>query len=293
MFIFFVASCTIEDVDDTLKIDHTGGLIDVQDTNINYVVGNSGPYSINVLVRHGSSPSNVLEVYKTFVNNKGESSNTELLKTIELNGTNVSEAISFDVNFDELISGLVFDGEPLPTTDTGLDIGDGFILTYKAITDTGDSSTSITTTKLTVSTRFAGKYRVITDVYYRIGVLRDDVSWDGNVVQIESVDAITYKHIGLAVWGDNAYYFTIEDDNITVLKTDPSGAGVLLNGEPILTCEQDGANLTSVPCGDSSNYVVKDDVNGKDKIYITVGYLTGAGDVGPREFYEVLEKIVE
>ena len=142
---------------------------------------------------------------------------------------------------------------------------------------------------MTVSTRFAGKYEVLVGEYWRIGVPRPDVAWAGSILEIESVDAITYKHNGLSVWTDQAYYFTIDGTDITVLPTDPAGDPVLLNDQPITTCELDAQNLTNVPC-DSSNYVVLDDVGGKDMIFLTVGYLSPSG---PREFYEVLEKIVE
>jgi hypothetical protein len=39
------------------------------------------------------------------------------------------------------------------------------------------------------------------------------------------------------------------------------------------------------------NKAVRDDVDGKDRIYMSYGYLNPAS--GSREFYEVLEKVVE
>lgn len=287
---FFIAlACTNEDIDEVLKIQHTGGLLTVNSLNVNYVVGNPGPYSVNLVAAHGSNPTTTIEVYNTFVNNVGERSNTVLLKTIELTQSITKEPVNFTVNFTELINGIVFDGEPLSASDADLSIGDGFNLTYVAKTASGDLSDSVAKTKMTVSTRFAGKYKVITGQYWRIGVPRPDLSWTASILAIESVDAITYKHNGLAVWTDQEYWFTIEGTDITVLPTNPAGEPVLLNGQPIQTCELNGSNLTNVNCG-SSNYVVLDDVNGKDKIFITVGYLSPDG---PREFYEVLEKIVD
>jgi hypothetical protein len=38
------------------------------------------------------------------------------------------------------------------------------------------------------------------------------------------------------------------------------------------------------------NKAVRDDVDGKDRIYMSYGYLAASGS---REFYEVLEKVVE
>lgn len=48
--------------------------------------------------------------------------------------------------------------------------------------------------------------------------------------------------------------------------------------------------MTHVNCG-NSNFVVRDNVDGKDKLYMSFGYYTTGS--GPREFYQVMEKIVE
>jgi hypothetical protein len=48
--------------------------------------------------------------------------------------------------------------------------------------------------------------------------------------------------------------------------------------------------MTNVNCG-NSNYVINNDVNGKDRLVMSIGYYTSGS--GPREFYQVLEKIVE
>jgi hypothetical protein len=50
--------------------------------------------------------------------------------------------------------------------------------------------------------------------------------------------------------------------------------------------------MAPVYCG-TSNFVVRDDVEGKDRLVMSFGYYTGSGAVGPRVFYQVLEKIVE
>lgn len=289
VFSFLCISCTQEDVDDKLVIDHTGGLINVLSNNVNYVVGNPGPYSIDLLALHGNNSINSIDVYNTFVNNLGESSNTTLLKTINLEQSNTKEPVNFSVNFTDLISDITFDGAALSNSDTELSIGDGFVLSYVANLKSGDSSSLSPTTKLTVSTRFAGKYRVITGNYWRIGVPRPDVAWEGEIVDIESVDAITYKHVGLSIWTDQAYWFTIDGTRLTVLPTNPSGEPVILNDQPITTCELNENELSNVPC-QTSNYVEIDNLTGKDKLFITVGYLASTG---PREFYEVLEKIID
>ena len=51
--------------------------------------------------------------------------------------------------------------------------------------------------------------------------------------------------------------------------------------------------MTNVPCGAETDHVANDDVEGKDILYMSYGYYTASGAVGPREFYEVLRKIPE
>lgn len=41
------------------------------------------------------------------------------------------------------------------------------------------------------------------------------------------------------------------------------------------------------------NYVIRDNIEGKDRLVMSFGYNTTSGAVGPRIFYQVLEKIVE
>ena len=288
-----IISCTTQDVDDPLEVSHTGGLLKIADKNLNYVVGDNATYTVNGTAYNANVKTTSVEVYNTYSNNKGEKSNTILLKTIELTETGNRVNFTFSVKYEDLIKNIVFENNPLSTNDTGLNIGDGFNLTYVAKTNEGNVSTSIDKTKLTVSTRFAGTYRVTEAIYYRLNANQTTTtSWAGEEVVIESVDAKTYKFNGLAYWtDDNDFYFTIENGKITVLPTDLDGNGILLNNQPITTCETGATNLSNVPCDATSNKVELDNVNGKDKIFITMGYLTAGS--GPREFYQVLEKIVE
>ena len=97
--LFLTVSCTEEDVDEVLAIDHTGGLITVNSTNVNYVVGNPGPYAVSLNAAHGSNPITSIDVYNTFINNVGESSNTVLLRSINLTQSLTKEPVDFEVTF--------------------------------------------------------------------------------------------------------------------------------------------------------------------------------------------------
>lgn len=289
--VFALASCE-EDYDTVASIDHIGGLINVDKGLISYVVGNDATYTMSGNVYQGAAVSTTsIELYKKFTSVNGDQSDTVLFKTISLDAASQTEFFNTSANYAELISGLTLNGAPLPADDSLLNIGDFWTITYKSITSEGNASVSASSTKISVATRFGGLYTVVTGEYTRIGVPRPDVSWTGDTVTIESVDAITYKHNGLAVWPTfsgvtNEYWFTLAGDQITVLPTTPSGDSILLNGEAITTCETNPSDLTNANCG-ASNYVVLDNVDGKDLIFITVGYLAASG---AREFYEVLEK---
>ena len=287
-------SCTEEDVDEVLAIDHTGGLLDVVSSSLSYVVGNDATYPVELIAFNGSNPINKIEVYNTYATSTGESSNTALLKTIDVTPSGNKQVINFSVTFEDLIQGIVFDGAPLSSDDSGLSIGDGFTLTYIAYTASGDVSASDGKTKLTVSTRYAGLYKVVSGTYWRIGVLRDDVAYP-EFVQIESVDAITYR---MLLWygafdGDD-WLFEVQPD-LTITYPLVDGAPQEPTGYPQITCELDLAAFTNADCS-TSNYVEQDNVDGKDRMYMVYGYFFpdgGGASEGYREFEAIYEKVVE
>jgi len=289
--LFIAWSCTEQDVDEVLEIDHTGGLLEVHSTSLGYVVGDNGTYEVKLTAAHGSSPTNKIEVYNTYTNNLGESSNTVLIKTIDLTKSGITESVSFSVMYEDLIAGIVFNDAPLSPVDSDLSIGDGFNLTYVSTTDQGFTSSSAAKTKLTVSTRFAGKYRAIKAEYFRIGVATyTEADWPA-VTTIESVDAKTYRVVEyFGAFNGNEWYFQVDADLNITYPDEWDGKAQEGNGQPFITCGSNPTDMVNVDC-DTSNYIELDNVNGKDKLYMTFGYLTAGS--GPREFYQVLEKIVE
>ena len=301
--LFLITACTEEDVDEVLAIDHTGGLLEILSTNISYIVGDNATYPVKLTAFHGKTPIQKIEVYNTYATSAGEASNTVLLKTIDVTPSGNKQLINFSVTFEDLIQGIVFDGAPLSSDDSGLSIGDGFKLTYKAYLASGSLSSSARgSTQLKVATRFAGTYTVIASSYYRIGA--DNGGWNGDLRIIESVDATIYKKAGVGPWDtdtvitgfgyaaeEGEMYFTIESDD--TINFDGVGNSTFLT-QPYITCESNPGEFagtsSAVPC-DPSNFVVRDDVSGADILYMTYGYLTAGS--GPRVFYEVLEKVVD
>ncbi len=297
------SSCNDED----LNVDNPdgniveGGLLDVKNTSINYVVGNPGPYAASIRVYQGDVKTTSIRVAKTFYTNKIVpstvtgldslvpviSNTVDNFKTIAISDTAQNSMVSYSFDFSEMVADLTADGSALSTSDEDYLIGDYWKFDYYVTTSNGVHQ-NYQSTKATVSTRFAGTYNVLQGDYWRIGVPYENY-YNATVV-IESIDASIYKHNGIAAWDDNTFYFTVDSDTgkITILETNLDGTDTLLNDNPIITC--DNFNMTTAPCA-GSDIAIKNDITGEDILIFTVGYFTAGS--GPREFYEKLQKQVD
>lgn len=275
-----------------------GGELTVKKDLIGYVVGNglTTNYDNEISIFQGNEKVVSIDVYKTFttkdINGDDIVSNKLFLKTITVPALAQREVVSFGVSYNDLASGLSVAGVPLPANDGGLSIGDYWKLTYVSHLDNGQIHATTNETKIAVGTRFSGKYRCVDAMYFRIGVqLYDETGWPA-VTTIEAVNATTYKVVNyLGVFTGNTWYFTIVNDVIDI-PVSYNGASQLGNGQPFISCASNPADMASVNCG-SSNVVIRDDVTGKDRLKMSFGYYTGSGAVGPRTFYQEMEKIVE
>ncbi|RTY93095.1 hypothetical protein EKM01_03065 [Flavobacterium sp. RSP46] len=272
----------------------TGGLITVNSGLVGYVVGNGNDfkYPVKVTVFQGDVTTTKIEIYKSFTNVAGVKSNEILFRTIDLPTTPKNQTIDFTVTYNELKTGLTVGGQPLPTDDSLLKIGDAWTLRYVTTTSESNVHNNSKSTKVAVGTRFAGTYKVIDSNYWRLGV--SNGGWNGGIRVIESVDATTYRFVDYAgpfQAATNTHYFTIDASNVVKTPQTYKGAVQLLNGWPLINCTSNPIDM-KLSCGYSGpqNTVTKDDVNSKDRIYRTYGYYTGGS--GPREFYEALERVV-
>lgn len=304
--IAFVASCEnstlIDDSEDLLTGNAiTGGLLSFDKTAIAYVVGDGAVYTASGSVYQGKVQTTGIDVYKSFTSSTtGESTNEELLESVTISNTEIGQSPAFETSFsyEDLISGLTLGGNPLPTSDSALSIGDFFTLRFVSTLSTGEKVSNGPTVKVSVGTRFAGSYRPVYGEYYRIGVLTyTTADWEAfcPVTVIESVDATTYRVVEyFGPFNGNEWYFQIdENDIISYPDETPDGDAQLGNGQPFITCESNASEFSSdgLPCGSESNYVVRDNVNGADQLHMTFGYFTDGS--GPRTFYQILEKIVD
>jgi hypothetical protein len=291
-----LASCD-EENDALTGGAETGGLLTINSGLVGYVVGNGNDfeYETKVTVFQGEVKTTKIEIYKSFTNVAGQTSNEILYKTIDISDSPKNQIVAFPVTYNDLKAGLTVAGQPLPTDDSLLSIGDAWTLKYVTTTSEGTVHENSKITKVAVGTRFAGTYKVIESNYWRLGV--SNGGWNGEVRVVESVDATTYRFVGYAgsfAGATNTHYFTIDPSGVVNTPQTYKGAVQLLNTWPLINCASNPADMIN-SCGypGLQNTVTKDDVNQKDRIYRTYGYYTGSGAVGPREFYEVLERIVE
>jgi hypothetical protein len=277
-----------------------GGLIEIKNPSINYIVGNSGPYSSTIRVYQGTVKTNKVEIFKTFHTQVFDpkdsimvalSSNKVLYKTINIDNVDQNSMQTFQFSFNELIDGLKIKDANLATADGDYRIGDFWEFQYYTTTSDGRTLLQDLSTKVTVATRYAGKYKCIEGQYFRLGVLTYVTSDWPDVTEIQSVDAKTYRVLNY--WGafdGNEWYFQIENGVISY-PAEWDRVAQTINGQPMITCITNASDMTEV-CGlPGANTVVNDDVNGKDKLIMSNGYYTTGS--GPRIGYQVMEKIVE
>ncbi len=287
-----VFSCIDDDNDELTGDALTGGLVALNNAAIGYVINNDATYTASGTVYQGRTQTTSIDVYKSFTNGiTKKTSNEELLTTISIDDTTIGTNADFSYSFtyEDLISGLTIEGTPLPTEDSELNIGDFWTLKYVASTTEGTQNVNSNITKVSVGTRYAGVYKCIDAEYWRIGVLNGtESSWPSETI-IESVDATTYRVVEyFGLFSGNVFYFQIDSNGIISYPDEtPEGDPQLGNGQPFITCQSNPNDMTHVKCG-SSNLVENDDVNGKDKLYMSFGYYTSGS--GPREFYQVMEK---
>jgi len=296
-FITLIAftSCIDEDNDELTGNAKTGGLVEVNNKLVSYVVGSGDSYRATGSVYQGDIQTTSVEIYNSFTNSVTEEvSNRVLLKTIEISDTSIGNTSDFEVTFSyaDLIANIELGGAALPMNDGSLNIGDFWSLEYVSKTSENNFHNNTNTTKVAVGTRYAGVYTVEESTYWNSGNLIGG-DWNGTERIIESVNATVYKHVGLAYWDDNEFFFTVDNTTgyITILPEDLDGNAILLNTSPIMTCEGAGGTFESITCDNTTSLAVPDNVNGVDELNFTVGYFRGVGST--REFFEKLKKKVE
>jgi hypothetical protein len=245
-------------------------------------------YNIAFNVINGVKAINKVNVYTTFTDaGTGLPSNERLIGTYNVTDP-YRNVITDNLTYDELRDGLTVNGQPLPEVDENVVPGSGWVYRFEGVDAAGNAVPLLGAINMVFS-KYAGLYKVIDSHYFRIGV--DNGDWNGEERFIGHVDDVTLSYNdwwGPFAWAGASFHFSVDPDTkaITIPILTESG---LFSGNRAISCKTDKGTFKSVPC-DGSNILVEDEATGKHKIYITYGYFTDGS--GPREFYEVLEKIV-
>ncbi len=141
---------------------NVGGLLDIDTASLTYPFGSvaTATFPVNISVFQGEVKTTSVAIYKQFFGALGTSEKV-LYKTVTFPATAQKEFLSYDVSYNELISGLTVAGAPLPATDAGLSVGDYWLMTYVATTSAGTTNLNVKKTKITAAcvSNLVGTYK--------------------------------------------------------------------------------------------------------------------------------------
>jgi hypothetical protein len=282
------------DADNPINPTQSDAYLQVNTPVIGFQAGTE-KYGLAVNVINGVNSISTLNVYSTFTNTSGVSSNEVLLKSYPVDAT-TREVIVDSLSYADLKNGLTLDGQPLPEDELQLAVGAGWDLRLEGVNAAGEVvPLNGGGVSVAVLSPYAGIYEYSDLEYWRIGVLRDDVSDPslGSAVYIGSVDENTFSHNDwwgpFGDWTGNHFEFDVDfanpiEPNVypVVNYQFPDG---IYSGISALTCAANPANLSNV-C-DGSNVLIVDPVTNKHRFILAYGYMAATGS---REFYNVLDK---
>lgn len=253
-------------------------------------------YGLAVNVINGVNSISKLNVYSTFTDTSGVSSNEVLLRSYTVDAT-TREVIIDSLTYADLKDGLTLEGQPLPDDELLLAVGAGWALRLEGVNAAGEVvRLNGGNVSVAVLSPYAGIYEYTELEYYRINDLRDDVSDPsiGGQVYIGSVDDDTFSHNDwwgpFGDWTGSHFEFDVDFDNPIAENVYPvvnyQFPDGLYSGTSALTCAATPGGLPNVDCA-TSNRLIVDPVNNKHRFILTYGYAAAGGN---REFYNVLDK---
>ncbi len=139
----------------------TGGLVVPTPSSIPYKLGATPQVNIALNIPMGPGISSI-EVYnKYFGLADTTESNQVLMKTIDVASSNSSAAVvkTLTITYADLITGLLVEGNPLPTDETLLPIGNYWVLSYTSVMSDGRRIVNNATTTIAVANIYAGSYQ--------------------------------------------------------------------------------------------------------------------------------------
>jgi hypothetical protein len=153
LLLLLVAACNKNE--DLVTADaKTGGLVEPT-TNFFYALGVTTQVDIVINVPTGPQIESIF-IYNKYILDETTESNEVLLATL----TGFGASIPLTYTYDQLKTGLLLNGLPLPAGDTSLLIGSSFIFRYEVKMADGRLLKNVNTTTIGISNFFAGQYQV-------------------------------------------------------------------------------------------------------------------------------------
>lgn len=201
--------------------------------------------------------------------------------------------MSADTNYIATFPITIITDGIVPPLDTNpililniVDISDG------SIVPNGRTASIDVTIEYLCFSQITGKYRALFGVYYRIGEGPNCVAADWPAeTEIIFLCGTTYRVLEwFGCFDGNEWYIDIAaDGTISYPALTPDGDVQTGNGQPLITCQTNPADMTNVPCGPGSNMMTMDG----DVITLNMSYGYFTAGSGSREFTHILEKIVD
>ena len=246
-------------------------------------------YDLKFNVINGVDAIEEVNFYKTFFDSGLQMESNEMLVATYSGLGELRTVLVENLTYAELADGLLVNGAPLPASDVDIVPGSGWSFRFEGVDASGNVVPLLGAINMVLS-KYAGNYEVIESSYFRIGV--DNGDWNGQVVFMGFVDEVTLSHNdfwGPFGWAGKSFHFSFDPDDLSVEVPILTADGQIFGDSP-LSCATDKSLFKNVPC-DGSNKIVDDEGGpGAHRIYLTYGYFTDGS--GSREFYEVLEKVV-
>ncbi len=286
---------------DLLSFENSNTFLQVLTPVVSFQAGeDSYDVSFNAIIGHNEiSKVNVYSTFTDAASATGLTAEEVLIESFDVTAsTGEREVMTTTLTYDDLKKDVLIDGDPLPASDFDLAVGAGWEFRFVGVGTDGMEYDLAGTVAVAVLSPYAGLYKVVESAYYRIGVLSGASPWNGVERFIGSVDDDTFVHewIGpLHTISRGVDPWTFDVDLATFVISAPSPTDIPLLGDYSVNCVDNPGSFTNVSCA-GSNVLIPDLVMGKHKIKLTFGYVIDSDpdpdNNGVREFYEVLEKVV-
>jgi len=270
---------------------------------VSFVAGEPS-YNLQFVVIPGSSDATSVNVYKSFTDAAtGETSEPVLLANYDIDESLTSFTVNTDVDFAQLRDGILIGGNPITTDENEVAVGSKWILSLEPVNTGGVASfETAKNIEVAVLSAFAGDYLTIESVYYRDNT-DQDIPWTGEKRFIGSINDTTFSHpsfMGSFAYADvnEAFIFYLDKttNKITIPGEVDGESQPVTFGEYFVSCSFLGpdGDMSNVNCS-TSDVLEPNFATGKHIMKLSYGYYAsiGTGVISTRQFYEVLEKIVE